>query len=628
MIKKATFISLIIIICLSLGLDTFAQSKKKYTVQRGQKSVRLDFNDVDIKVFIKFISELTGKNFVIDRKVNAKITIISPEKVSIREAYKVFESVLEVHGYATIPSGKLIKIVPAQNARSKSIQTGINQNLKSVGDRIVSQVIKLKYANPNDIKRLFIPFISRNSVLMAYQPTNTIIITDVASNIKRLLKIIETIDIKGVGKEITVFKLQYAEAQKLVTILNEVFKITSRSKRRSQSNIKFVAVERTNSIIVLASIVDTNRIDTLITILDKEMPRIPVGKEKLHVFYLENANAEDLAKTLQSLSVNKSSTTQKKGSNPVISGSVNITADKATNSLIIIAERDEYTVIENIIKKLDIPRKMVFIECLIMEVDVDKDFSIGSDWTVGENKVAGGFSNNQVSNQGFFLGFFQGAISVAGETVANLTSMIRLYQKDSEIHILSTPQILATENEEASINVSENIPYLTKSGTGDQDYENYEYRDVGITLKITPAISKNKTIRLKIEQTTSKVSSTSVEFKPTTLKRSISTSVIVNDNNTIVIGGLIDNSLSKTEYKVPCLGDIPLLGWFFKYAGENKKKTNLYIFLTPHIVENKYEAQKLRIKKQKEINDIMMKSKIKLYDDDEIEDEKKDERKK
>ncbi|MCP3925986.1 MAG: type II secretion system protein GspD, partial [Desulfobacterales bacterium] len=190
MIKKITLILFVTLLCFAYSSNSFAQSKKRYSVKRGQKYVRLDFNDVDIKVFIKFISELTGKNFIIDKKVNAKVTIISPEKVTLREAYKVFESVLEVHGYATVPSGKLIKIVPAQTARSKSIQTGIDNKLNTVGDRIVSQVIKLKYANPNDIKRLFIPFISRNSVLMAYKPTNTIIITDVASNIKRLLKII------------------------------------------------------------------------------------------------------------------------------------------------------------------------------------------------------------------------------------------------------------------------------------------------------------------------------------------------------------------------------------------------------------------------------------------------------
>ncbi|MCP3924238.1 MAG: type II secretion system secretin GspD, partial [Desulfobacterales bacterium] len=608
--------------------NSFAQSKKRYSVKRGQKYVRLDFNDVDIKVFIKFISELTGKNFIIDKKVNAKVTIISPEKVTLKEAYKVFESVLEVHGYATVPSGKLIKIVPAQTARSKSIQTGIDNKLNTIGDRIVSQVIKLKYANPNDIKRLFIPFISRNSVLMAYQPTNTIIITDVASNIKRLLKIISAIDVKGVGKEITVVKLEYAETQKLVSILNDVFKSTSRSKRSSgSSSIKFVADERTNSIIVLASIVDTTRIMTLITLLDKQIPK---GKERLHVYYLENANAEELAKTLQSLSTKTTgSNTGKKGNTPVISGSVNITADKATNSLIIIADSDEYTVIENIIQKLDIPRRMVFIECVIMEVNVDKDFNIGSDWTVGDSKVAGGFSNSQASNQGFFLGYFAGTIEVAGNTVANLTSMVRLYQKDSEIHILSTPQILATENEESSINVSENIPYLTKAASGEDNYNQYEYKDVGISLKITPSISKNKRIRLKIEQTTSKISSTSVEFRPSTLKREINTSVIVDDKNTIVIGGLIDNSLTRTEYKVPCLGDIPLLGWFFKYKGENKKKTNLYIFLTPHVVENRQEALDLGNKKRKEIDKILNKSKIKLYyDEDEKDPEDKDSAKK
>ncbi|MDL2123568.1 MAG: type II secretion system secretin GspD [Deltaproteobacteria bacterium] len=609
------------------------------TNKEVERFVSIDFNDVDINVFIKFISELTGKNFVVDKRVKGKVTIISPTKISVKEAYKVFESVLEVNGYATVKTDKIIKIIPAPDARSKNIETRFKDELTSPEDKIVTQIIPLTYADSDEIKRLFAPMISKSSVILSYPPTNMLIVTDVYSNIIRLVRILKLIDITGIGQEISVIPIEFSDATKLVKILSSIFKTTVKSKKKDPDKVvTFVADERTNTIVLLASENDTVRIKKLVKLLDREVPR---GKEKIRVYYLENATAEDLAKVLQELPAKKQSPAKGKKEAPLISGDVIIKADKATNSLIIMAEKDDYLVIEEIIKKLDIPRAMVYIECLIMEVNVNKEFNLGTEWQAGgetgydgpskAESIYGGFGGeSNYSNlgkmvpgtdtdpiflpSGFSLGIFGEFVKIGDIIFPNLAAVIHAYKKDKDVHILSTPQILTTDNEEASITVGKNIPYQTKSAAeGATDtYSSYEYKDVGITLKITPQISKDRMVRLNISQEVTKLESTSVGFHPTTLKRTIDTTVIVKDKNTVVIGGLIDDSFSNTEYKVPCLGDIPVLEWAFKSMSKSSDKTNLFIFLTPHVVKNPAEADTVYKKKKDQIDKIK-EGNIKMY---------------
>jgi general secretion pathway protein D len=609
------------------------------TNKEVERFVSIDFNDVDINVFIKFISELTGKNFVVDKRVRGKVTIISPTKISVKEAYKVFESVLEVNGYATVKTDKIIKIIPAPDARSKNIETRFKDELTSPEDKIVTQIIPLTYADSDEIKRLFAPMISKSSVILSYPPTNMLIVTDVYSNIIRLVRILKLIDITGIGQEISVIPIEFSDATKLVKILSSIFKTTVKSKKKDPDKVvTFVADERTNTIVLLASENDTVRIKKLVKLLDREVPR---GKEKIRVYYLENATAEDLAKVLQELPAKKQSPAKGKKEAPLISGDVIIKADKATNSLIIMAEKDDYLVIEEIIKKLDIPRAMVYIECLIMEVNVNKEFNLGTEWQAGgetgydgpskAESIYGGFGGeSNYSNlgkmvpgtdtdpiflpSGFSLGIFGEFVKIGDIIFPNLAAVIHAYKKDKDVHILSTPQILTTDNEEASITVGKNIPYQTKSAAeGATDtYSSYEYKDVGITLKITPQISKDRMVRLNISQEVTKLESTSVGFHPTTLKRTINTTVIVKDKNTVVIGGLIDDSFSNTEYRVPCLGDIPVLGWAFKSMSKSNDKTNLFIFLTPHVIKNPAEADTVYKKKKDQIDKIK-EGNIKMY---------------
>jgi general secretion pathway protein D len=606
-----------------------------------QRFVSIDFNNVDINVFIKFISELTGKNFVVDHRVKGKVTIISPAKISLAEAFKVFESVLEVHGYTTVKAGEITKIVPSPDARSKNIRTLLEKESGSSEDKIVTQLIHLKYAGPAEIKQLFTPLISKSSVILAYPPTNTLIVTDVYSNIKRLQRILKTIDIPGIGHQVSVIPIEYADATKLSKTLQSVFQTTKKVKKGTTvKTIKFVADERTNTIILLASEVDTMRVSGLIKLLDRETPR---GQGSIHVYYLENAAAEDLAKVLQELP-DKKNTTEKGKKTSVVSEKVKIRADKATNSLIIMAEKEDYLVLEDIIKKLDIPRAMVYIEALIMEVNVDKDFRLGTEWAVGgeasyngtDGVVGGGFSGGAsggdagYDNSGLVTDFgvvpipLPGGLSmgVMGEAIQigqlifpSISAVIQAYKKDKDVHILSTPQILTTDNEQASITVGKNVPYQTKSaaeGTTDT-YSSYEYKDVGKTLEITPQISKDRMIRLVLKLTVETLESTT-DNRPTTLKRTMETTVLVKDKNTVVLGGLIDDTTSNIEYKVPCLGDIPLLEWMFKSKSQGGSKTNLYIFLTPKVIETEAEAKKVYEDKMGHMNKVTS-GHIKMYDD-------------
>jgi general secretion pathway protein D len=599
---------------------------------RPEQFVSIDFNNVDINVFIKFMSELTGTNFVVDQRVKGKVTIISPSKISLTEAYKVFESVLEVHGYTTVKAGEVTKIIPAPDARSKSVETRLREESRAPEDKIVTQLIPLKYADVVEVKRLFTPMVSKSSVILAYSPTNTLILTDVYSNIKRLLRILSAIDITGIGREISVIPLEYADATKLVNLLSTIFKPTGKPAKGVKKQIlTMVADERTNTIVMLANELDSLRVKQLIAMIDKETPR---GKGKIHVYYLENADAEELAKVLQEVPTAEGKA-QKGKKAPVVSERVKITADKATNSLIIMADKEDFMVLEEVIKKLDIPRSMVYIESLIMEVDMDKSFELGINWqafgqvTIGgkETAVGGGFSDTILSPEnapalfsptGLAVGLISEPVSIAGLTVSNIAAIVNAVKTDDDFRILSTPQVLTTDNEEARITVGENRPYQTRATTDTSGgtFESFEYRDVGKILKITPHVTEGRLVRmnLSLEVTNIDLASTLTTSStlPVTQKRTVDTTVIVKDNQTVVIGGLIDESSTNNETKVPVLGDLPILGWLFRSETVTNQKTNLYIFLTPRVIKSPAEAQDVYKMKKDQI-DTIREGQIKLY---------------
>ena len=613
--------------------------------------VSIDFNNVDINLFIKFMSELTGTNFVVDSNVKGKVTIISPARISLDEAYRVFESVLEVNGYTTVKAGEIVKILPAPEARTRNIQTLLEEEKAGPEDKVVTQLIPLKFADPEEIKRLFTPLVSKNSVILGYAPANTVIITDVQSNIQRLIKIIKQIDRPGSGQQISVIPLQYADAAKLTVMLTNLFKPAAgrpQQQLTAERQAVIAADERTSTLVVLASEVDTLRIKQLVAMIDKETPR---GKGKINVYFCEHANAEDLAKVLSEIPSQQTGsgaiggagggapTTPARGPSAVVMGKVQINADKATNSLIIMADKEDYEVVEAVIKKLDIPRSMVYIESLIMEVNATKSFDLGVQWQLfdrtdvnNQGVVYGGkFSSGtgvlnpaNALGAGLAVGVLTTPFTFGGLTLSNISAIVNAVKKDDNFRILSTPQILTTDNEEARITVGENRPFQTRATTdvSGGSYESFEYRDVGKILKITPHVSEGRNVRLKLSLEVTSLDRlatvATTATRPVTNKRTIDTTVLVQDNHTLVIGGLIDDNRSNNETKVPGLGDIPLLGWLFKTETDANQKTNLYVFITPRVIKSAEEADRLVSDKKQLPESIPEKFKggeIKLYND-------------
>ncbi len=332
----------------------------------------IDFDNVDIQVFIKFVSELTGRNFVIDDKVKGKVTVISPNKISVDEVYKVFESVLEIYGFTTVDAGDVIKVVLAQDARGKNVDLRVKPEAVDPEDKIVTQILSLQHASPDEMKKVLDPLISKNSIILSYAPTGMLIITDVSSNIKRLQGIVTALDVEGVGEVISYIPLQSALATEIVRSLIAVFA----PQRPGSAPIRIVADERTNSVILLASETNTMSVKQLISLMDKDIPR---SGTILHVYRLQNGNAEDMTKVLMNLPRDTKDPKAAPVPTPTtakavaLSKDVNVVADKATNTLIITATRDDYKTIEGIIRQLDEPRPMVYIEALIMEVSVTQE---------------------------------------------------------------------------------------------------------------------------------------------------------------------------------------------------------------------------------------------------------------
>ena len=505
--------------------------------QTGQY-VTINFDDVDIRVLIKFVSELTGRNFLLDERVKGKVTVISPRKIAVDEVYKVLESVLEIYGFSTVPSGEVIKVVPTVEARGKNMELRLNRDSTGPEDKLVTQVLSLQHSSPDEMKKILDPLISKNSIILSYPPTGMLIITDVSSNIKRLQEIVTALDVEGAGDEISYIPLKSASAVEIVKGLTAVFA----PLRAGVAQIRMVADERTNSLILVARQQITAHVKQLISLMDKEIPR---SGTILHVYRLQNGNAEDMTKVLMNLPKDTkdpkagapAAAPAARGRGVSLSKDVNVVADKATNTLIITASRDDYRTLEEIIRQLDEPRPMVYIEALIMEVSVTKNFNIGVEWRglkdVGNANLDGlgpnatglgmaGFTGSSIIPQvnastgalsmpaGFSLGVIGAGIQIGDILFPNIGAVLQAYQKDSDVSILVTPQLLTLNNEDAEINVGKNVPYITRSDTSAtvpaQVYgQSFEYKDVGIILKITPNINEDQFVRLKIDQQVTKL---------------------------------------------------------------------------------------------------------------------------
>ncbi len=599
----------------------------------GAKSISLNFDGVDLRAFIKYISQVTGKNFVIDDAVKGNVTVISPAPLTLEEVYKVFESVLEVNGFTALPTENFVKIVPAKTSRSRSMPLiDGNKTEPSPNDHMVTQVLNLTNARSPEVRKVLAPLVSPDGLLADYADTNTLIITDYRPNIQRIIGIVNQLDAASAKASLYMFPLKHASASKLAQKIEKVLTQEARKEGGGQAKLNVVAEERTNSIIVMAEPQYVSQVKALLARLD-----VPNQTEQgnLRVYKLQHADAENLSKVLNELFTKGGGTTTggdgKAQAAPTIAGGFNFVADKATNSLLVTAAPEDFGFVDSVVQKLDAARKQVYVEALIMEVSTDKSVSFGVNLNVankqkalGDSKYGGlvfGSSNpagyeSLYNSSGAFVppaGGSLGALAFPvkiGEVVySNLQAMIGAAKSDNSFNIIATPQLMTLDNEEATITVAENRPYLTSQDVGqsttDRPYQRFDYKDVGTTLKVTPQINEGNAIKLKIKQETSRIDETVTKetgtLQPTTRKRVTETTVMCHNGETIVLSGLIGKSRSEGNSKVPGLGDVPVLGWLFKNKSVIDDRTNLYVFITPRITSPGPDSDKVLHDKQMDI---------------------------
>jgi general secretion pathway protein D len=593
-------------------------------------TVSMDFVNVDINVVVKYISELTGKNFIIDEKVSGKVTIISPKPVSKKEAYKVFESILEVYGFLAIEVGEVTKIIPIAEGRQKAGRVQYGKKVsKSVRDQMITQLIPLKYVSADKLLSVLRPLIPPTSYVAAYSASNTLILVDLAGNRQRILDIVKQLDVEGVESTVKVHKLQYASAKEMERKISTILKTSGKKGKGAtvESSSAVISDERLNALIVVGNELFLNKVESLITQLD--IPA-PAGRQEINVVYLKNADAEEMAKVLNKIAQDTKKQKGPKGKKGQVDDPVNIMADKATNSLVITANPEVFYTLSTVIEKLDIRRRQVFVEALIFEIRSDNTNKFGVEWRASEPLSETGPSGLGGSNfgnigaaattpisslanplnatQGLVLGVVDGTMTYGGETFVNIGGLISALRTEDDVNILSTPNLLTTDNIEAEIFVGENVPFVksTAQTTGATPITNIERKDVGILLRITPQINENNYVKLNIFQEISSISPTQLDKASDiiTFKRNARTTVRVKNKQTVVIGGLIRNDMMEIESAIPILGSIPIIGWLFKSSSKQNIKTNLLIFLTPHIITTDEDMESITEKKTKYMEDL------------------------
>jgi len=618
----------------------------------SKEKITLEFNDVDIKVVVKFISQLVHKNFIVDDAVKGKVTVISPVPVSADEAYEIFLSILDVKGFAAVPAGRVVKIIPAAEARAKRLPTVTVGAAKGpADDRVRTQLIQLEHVDASRVVPLLKPLIAKTSHVEAFASANTILITDVASNIDRILKIIQVIDTPGFQQQLAIIPLQYATADKLAGQISSIFgggaKVAPRPARRgrtattartglAETVVKVFADERTNSLIVFATKNDLAKVKHLVEQLDIAPP---VDNSRVRIYRLQHAVAKDLADVLSGVESARAKGAQagarraaRAAPRPgaarargILGEGASIIPDEATNALIVTASPEEHASIAALIKQLDVQPLQVFVEALIVEVSMSSDFNLGIDWRVlaqsGSNGVAIGNATttgnldtvatlgsnpDTVLPKGLAIGFLGDTIQFNGVTIPSLGALVTALKTNGNSNIISTPQILTLNNKEAEFDSVTTLPFQTgnsATGSGTNVVSTFDFRDVGTKLRITPHINKEGYVRMEIHQEVANVDeNASAPGLPVTSKRSADTVAVVKDGHTIVIGGLISNNMGISHSKVPLLGDIPFLGALFRSTGHSTNKTNLLVFITPHVIQHAEELRPFTERRSRENN--------------------------
>ena len=654
----------------------------------------LAFNKADIVDLLEQASRWTCRNFAYTEDVvRGKITLLSKTPVSADEAYAAFLAALTANGIAMYQTGRYYKLVRIADSKKVPIPTIIGDNPEYAAvEQPITRLFRLRYVDPDQLRAVLGNFTSpQGADIQTVQP-DVLLVTDISLNIRRIEKLLEALDRPGSNDLVRVIQVQYAPARDIADKVNQIFTQTGggapgRPGQKRQliggvatpaqpgapppaaapaggepseiSISKVVADERTNKLIVISDEKSYQRILELV----KQLDTPTAGEGTIHVIYLKNANAEDLANTLQSLT---SGTSRRSGSAPgssappmaipappgqapaprgpasaeLFSGDVKITADKPSNSLVVVASASDFTVVQRLVDKLDRPRRQVFVEAVLMEVNISDDtkVGVGMHYAIPVNTAQGkgfiplGLEPGRVNSLnpgsalslGGFLTGLVGPVSAELKDIFPFPSMaifIQAIQNNSDVNILSTPHLLAQDNEESEIVVGQNVPFqagynpgfstqglttgaAAQTGVGSLALANFiapiQRQNVDLKLKIKPQIHEGDMIRLDIDEQAEEIVARDPTLGPTVAKRSVKTKVVAKDQTTIVIGGLIQDRSLTSVSKVPLLGDIPLLGWLFRDTVTAKTKTNLLLFLTPYIVRDQGDFRRILERKQRE----------------------------
>ncbi len=667
----------------------------------NDKNKKINFNLKDVELYdvVRLMAALTCRKFIIPQnfKRGKRITIIAHDKVTVNEAWRAFLASLEVNGMTVVPSGRFLKLAQSTDAKSAPVPLYRNGARPPSEERMVTRLVALKNVDTQEITNVLLKLKSKAGEIIPYQRTNTLIITDYGHVQKRFGELLKSLDVPGGEDRVWVYQVQYATAAELSGTLLQVFEQQAkggkggkaakikRSKkgkasaaaRSSKDSLdlavtKIIPDERTNQLIIIADERAFARLVELIKKLDVSIP----GEGQVHVYYLKNADAEEIAGVLGGLAGNKGGKrrkTAKKGKKgttgggaaELFQGEVQINADKATNSLIVVASLKDYLSLVHVVKQLDIRRPQVFVEAIVMEVNLSKSREVGVAVHTGVEEVAsadgtavplllgtnlkGGGLNSLLLNPTGLMGFaamVQGPKIDTGDLIPGVSELpsfgavLNALQTNDDVNILSTPHILTTDNEEAEIKVGQNVPFIAGGGgrgglgglgalaglaggagsqassalaglgglgggLGGSPFFNVQRQDVALTLKLTPQINESDFVRLQIEQTIEELGADNPGLGPTTTKRSARTVVVAKDQQTIVIGGLMRDNVVEGVEKVPFLGDIPVIGYLFRATKKTVQKQNLLLLLTPYIIRDPADFREIFARKMSEYREFM-----------------------
>ncbi len=612
MIKRLPAIgfSSVMLVCLAISVQVGAQ----------EATITPNYKDADIRQVIEAVGEITGKNFILDPRVKAQVTMLSSSPMTPDAFYEAFLSILQVYGFVAVPSGNLIKILPDANARQVPGYEMRNDEGRNADD-IVTQVISVKNVAAAQLVPILRPLIPQYGHLAAHPASNMLIISDRAANVNRMLRIIRRIDQAG-DDEFEVIRLENASAAEVVRIITSLNQGGAAAAATTGNPTTVIADERTNSVLVSGDKNRRLRIRVLITHLDT--PLEDGGDTRVR--YLRYADAEDLATKLQTQYQTRAATE----GTPAETGEINIWADQSTNAIIVTAPPKIMRSMMAVVDKLDIRRMQVLIEAIIVEVSAERAADLGVTWAIGDRNLESAIGVTQFDGLTGVTGLAGAALGGAGgiptlssginfgigrlsDSGISFVALIEALEADTNTNIMGTPILTTLDNEEAEIRVGQEVPFITGSfsntggaGGAINPFQTVEREQVGLTLKITPQINEGNAIRLKIDQEVSSVSDSTQAVDLITNNRNINTVVIVEDKAILVLGGLIQEELREKEQRVPFLGRIPVIGALFRSTSTSKIKTNLMFFIRPTILRDDVQASFETNAKYNYIRDIQL----------------------